>query len=227
MPSICWRRRKNWLCGIWTVEDNCPWYNVLPDLALSSSFISYTLHRPLPPLHAQCQSPPPICQTFQWAPSVSCQSLGTGWIPCKNPQGQWLYYPALHVLKNQPMMWPSGSTGHWQSSWSAKVAAEDTGWALLSSLGAPPLAQCSPTFGSEPIHLHRSVDSPDWVHASFGDVPQLHASLCCNRATPDLHSGAEERKKKKENRGSYTTPLAPLLSCHGGLFLWSWFLLFF
>lgn len=30
------------------------------------------------------------------APSVTCQPLGTGWAPCKNPQGQWLHYPALH-----------------------------------------------------------------------------------------------------------------------------------
>ena len=67
-------------------------------------------------------------------------------------------------------MWPLGSMRHWQSSWCAKVAAEDTSWALLSPLGAPPLAQCSPTltFGPKPIHLHRFVDSPGWVHASFG-----------------------------------------------------------
>lgn len=41
-------------------KDNRPRYNVLPDLALSSSFISYTLHRPLPLLHIQCQSPCPF-----------------------------------------------------------------------------------------------------------------------------------------------------------------------
>lgn len=40
-------------------KDNCPRYNVIPDLALSSSFISYTLHRPLLLLRTQCQSPRP------------------------------------------------------------------------------------------------------------------------------------------------------------------------
>lgn len=40
-------------------KDNCPRHNVIPDLALSSSFISYTLHRPLLLLRTQCQSPRP------------------------------------------------------------------------------------------------------------------------------------------------------------------------
>lgn len=104
-------------------------------------------------------------------------------------------------------MWPLGSTGLWQSDWCAKVVAEVTGWALLLSLTAPPLARCSPTltFGPEPIYLHRFVDRPGWVHASFGDISQLHASLCCNRAIPDLHTGAEEKK-----RISAVTPL----HCH-------------
>lgn len=64
-------------------KDTCPRCSVPPDLALSSSFISHTLHRPLPPLCTHCQSPPRICQTFRRAPSVSCQPLGTGSVPCK------------------------------------------------------------------------------------------------------------------------------------------------
>lgn len=95
-------------------------YNALPDLALSSSFILYTLHRPLPLLHTQCQSPQPICQTFQWAPPVSCQPLGMGWFPCKNLQGQWLYYLVLH---------PSLKSTHYVTPGQCRILAKQlVGW---------------------------------------------------------------------------------------------------
>lgn len=87
---------KTRLCGIWTVKRQ------LPKIQCSSwpspVLIFHLTHATSTPASAPCTVPVSTAHlsNLQRALSASCQPLGTGQVPCQNPQGQWLYYPALH-----------------------------------------------------------------------------------------------------------------------------------
>lgn len=143
-------------------KDNGSRYNISPDLALSSSFILHTLPRALPLLHTQCQSPQPICQTFQRAPPVPCQPLGMGWFPCEKPQGQWLYELGFTSLPKanpgQCRMLAEQLVG-WGGCWGHQLSS-----AVIPGVFTLPL--CSPglTFGL----LHCFAGSRGWwLYGSF------------------------------------------------------------
>ena len=208
-------------------KDNCSRYNVLPDLALSSSFISYTLHWPLPLLHAEWESPLPICQTFQWAPSVSCQHRDTGLAPYKNPQGQWLYFPALLFSLKTTHDVTLGQQG----TLAKQVLRQGGCW--VYRLSSAVLSQ-----GSSTCSMFTSAHFWAQAHTSalLCGQPRLgvHYLWGCSSTTCFPLSPQDNfqfthwcRKKPQQNQGCYTTPVAPLLSCGGGLFLWSWLFLFF
>lgn len=89
-------------------------------------------------------------------------------------------------------MWPLGSAGHWQSSWWAEVAAEDTRWALLSSIGSSHFLSAHQCSVSGTCTALRTAKAGCMV------VLQKflsYISLCCSRAIPDLHTGAVEKMR--------------------------------
>lgn len=191
-------------------KDNGSRYNISPDLALSSSFILHTLPRALPLLHTQCQSPQPICQTFQRAPPVPCQPLGMGWFPCEKPQGQWLYELGFTSL-------PKANPGQCRM-----LAEQLVGW---GGCWGPAELCC------HPWRLHTSsvlTRAHLWASALLCRQQRLVAlwkflsyiSLCCSRVIPDLHTGAAEKRRIR-----LITLLTPLLL--KGPFLWNCLVLLF
>lgn len=147
------------------------WKRQLPKIQCyswpSPVLIFHFLHTTSTPASAPHTVPvsTPIRQAFQQAPSVSCQPLRTEWVPCKNPQGQWLHSPALCPPPKQSMLPHLGRVRRWLRSQRAKVAARTPAELCCHPLGLP-----------NQLHIHQHLLS---VPIPYICVVQQTAQAVC------------------------------------------------
>lgn len=172
--SLWSSRKKKWCLEVWVTnaldlpketenlivwsmdggKDNCPRYNVIPDLALSSSFIAYTLHRPLLLLRAQCQSPHPSVKPSNKHLLCHASYYALDGFPVKTHKVSG-YILLLYVPPPKQSMLPHlGRARRWRSSQHAKVAVRTPAELCCHPLGLP-----------DPLHIHQ--------HLLSGPIPYI------------------------------------------------------
>lgn len=168
MLLICWKRWKNWFCGVWTVKKT---HSRWPSPVL----IFHLTHSTCTPAFAPHTVPVSTAHLSNLPASSTCvmPAPGHGMISlwkATRSVAVWSCFTSL--LKINSFMWALGCAGCWQSSWWAEVVAEDTSWALLSSLGSShslKAHQCSPLGISTALQTAEA--------GSSAEVSQLHFPL--------------------------------------------------
>lgn len=199
MPLICWKRWRNWFCGVWTAENtHLPWPSPvlifhLTHTTCTSAFAAHTV--PVSTAHLSNLPSSSTCVTP--APGHGMISL---WKATRSLAIWYCFTLKINPLHDPWVVQDAGRAAGWlRCCWGHQLSSTVIPWVFTlpqySSLGI-----C--------IALQRAEAGRS------AEISQLHFPLLQQiRVIPDVHTGAAEKRRIR-----LITLLTPLLLLQG-LFL--------